>query len=242
MKKIAFILAILLISANAFSQSLQFFLGEDEVTDTIEFSPRFMNDDNNLPVLVKNVSGETLNLYITKTVVAEAAGSYNTFCVGDCYDPSTMTSTVPMTLEPGAITTEDIFHIVYIPCGAEGTTIVTYNLFDPSINTQSLGSFTVKFITEEVGIANNAFSINTFNAYPNPATSQVTIQYDLANSASTSNRIVITNLVGNKVCTFPITSASGRRTIDLTNLVAGIYFYSLESNGRTISTKKLIVK
>ena len=30
--------------------------------------------------------------------------------------------------------------------------------------------------------------------------------------------------------------------IDLSNLVAGIYFYSIEVNGQAVSTKKLIVK
>ena len=53
---------------------------------------------------------------------------------------------------------------------------------------------------------------------------------------------MITSLVGNRVYTQPINNASGKTNIDLSNLVAGIYFYSIEVNGQAISTKKLIVK
>ncbi|MBQ4433904.1 MAG: T9SS type A sorting domain-containing protein, partial [Bacteroidales bacterium] len=101
----------------------------------------------------------------------------------------------------------------------------------------------VNYISGEVSVADAPATLGSFSAYPNPATSSVTFQYTLANrSASDAANIVITNLVGNRVRVIPVSGNSGKKTIDLSNMVAGIYFYSMEINGKPASTKKLIVK
>ena len=84
--------------------------------------------------------------------------------------------------------------------------------------------------------------MNSLTAYPNPATSSVTIAYDLSNLSSADTRVVITNLVGSKVAVRPIAGTSGKVSMDISNLDSGIYFYSIESAGKVVSTKKLIVR
>ncbi len=75
--------------------------------------------------------------------------------------------------------------------------------------------------------------------YPNPATSQVNITYDLA--APTSLRIRMVNSGGQTV--FAETqqiNGTFRYQVNLINQPAGVYFITLETNGMVIASKKLI--
>lgn len=241
MKKVALSLLLSVFSVTAFSQSIQLFYNNEEVTDTLNISVNRLNDENTIWLSVKNNTAQD-SLYITvhKEVISELSGSYNTFCLGNCFDPSITTSPTTLDLAAGESSTNEQFHLVYFPAGQEGITTVKYTFYDQRINEPGR-EVVVNFITGGVGIDDQSITAKVFNAYPNPATSNVVIQYDLA-GRSADARIVITSLVGNKVYTQSLNSNSGKANIDISNLVAGIYFYSIEANGQVISTKKLIVK
>ncbi len=227
---------------TAFSQSIQLFYDNDAVGDTLNISIDRMNDESTIWLSVKNNTSDSLYVTVAKEVISELPDSYNTFCMGNCFDPSVTTSPTTLNLAAGESSTNDQFHLVYFPANQEGTTTVKYSFYDQRIN-EIPTVVVVNYITGGVGIHNENISAKVFNAYPNPATSNVTIQYDLSGrAASTDARIVITSLVGNKVYTLPLSNNSGKASIDISNLVAGIYFYSIEANGQVISTKKLIVK
>ena len=77
-------------------------------------------------------------------------------------------------------------------------------------------------------------------AYPNPATSGVTVEYDrsLASQAS----LVIKNLTGAVVSRQSL-SETGKSYVNLSDFRSGVYFYGLEDkSGRMLCTKKLLVK
>ncbi len=243
MKKIALILLLAVFSMTAFSQSISLLYNGEPVSDTLNVYPRFADDDNTFGIIVHNNSANTLHVTVAKEVISEVEGAYNTFCLGSCYDPSTMVSPATIELAPGESSTEATFHTVYNPMGNYGVTTVKYSFYDEQLN-ETPAYLVVNYIFEDPdGIANHTVNAKTFNAYPNPATSQVTVQFDMANRTAGDNaQIVLTNLVGKKVCAIPVSGSNGKTNIDLSNLVAGIYFYSLEVNGKIISTKKLIVK
>ncbi len=77
---------------------------------------------------------------------------------------------------------------------------------------------------------------NDFVVYPNPANDVITIQY--SEQPKTSNRILITNQLGQIVKEFQTKSISTK--IKLGDLPSGIYFIKLEFNNNLI-TKKLII-
>lgn len=242
MKKLALSLILAVFTMTAFSQSIQLFYNNEEVTDTLNLNMENFDDDNTIWLSVKNNTNDSLFITVSKEVITEVPGSFNTFCLGNCYDPSVTVSPVTLDLAAGEASTDGQFHLVYNPMGRAGVTTVIFRFADQRLN-EPAREVVLKYISGEVGIQEQPVSAKLFNAYPNPATSNVTIQYDLVGRTTGNNaQIVITSLVGNRVYTQPINNASGKANIDLSNLVAGIYFYSIEVNGQAISTKKLIVK
>lgn len=242
MKKIALTILLALFATASFSQSIKLFYEGEEVSDTLNISVDRINDESTFWLSVKNNTSDSLYITVSKEVLSELPDSYNTFCLGNCFDPSVTVSPFTLDLAAGESSTNDQFHFVYFPANQEGTTTVKYHFYDERIN-EIPRDLVVNYITGEVGIQDEVVTTKMFNAYPNPATSNVTIQYELnGRTAVNDARIVITSLVGNKVYTQPINNNSGKASIDISNLVAGIYFYSIEANGQIISTKKLIVK
>lgn len=241
MKKIALTIILALFATASFSQSIKLFYEAEEVGDTLNLFIERMNDESTIWLSVKNNTSDSLYITVAKEVLSELPDSFNTFCLGNCYDPSVMVSPSTLNLAAGESSTNDQFHLVYYPANQYGTTSVKYRFYDERIN-EIPREVVVNYVTGEDGIE-EPVTAKLFNAYPNPATSNVTIQYDLAGRTIGNNaQIVITSLVGNRVIAQPINNASGKTNIDLSNLVAGIYFYSIEVNGQAISTKKLIVK
>lgn len=238
MKKLA-VFALFLFCVSAYSQGLKFLYHGQELGDTLNVSVPASDAENEITIQILNDSPDTVRIMLRKEVLTDLGGdSYNTFCIGTCVDPSTMQSFVPLVLAPGDTSTSDQFHLLYNPAGLTGVCTVKY-----TFTARSEYVIVVNYISGEVSVADAPATLGSFSAYPNPATSSVTFQYTLANrSASDAANIVITNLVGNRVRVIPVSGNSGKKTIDLSNMVAGIYFYSMEINGKPASTKKLIVK
>lgn len=79
----------------------------------------------------------------------------------------------------------------------------------------------------------------TLTAYPNPASSLVTVNYSNADNHST---LALYNMTGRKVREIALGNNEGSVQLDLSNLPAGIYMYGIESNNRISNLKKLIKK
>ena len=236
MKKIVSIILFLAVAA-VYAQSFEMSYNGTQVGESLDFIVEVANDDNEFVLTITNTSTEVDSIYLTKTIIAEVPGSTNLFCIGEeCYTSSA--STTPLILQPGESSTSRSFHFLYDPGDIEGTTIVKY-VFTSGNYTDSV---IVNYIYGSSSIATPDVRVNSLNAYPNPATSSVNVSYDLSNLRTGSTRLVITNLVGSKVAVRPISGTSGKVSIDISNLDSGIYFYSIEADGKIVSTKKLIVK
>lgn len=92
------------------------------------------------------------------------------------------------------------------------------------------------------GIDDYIFNALDINAYPNPATDNIAIQFALNKSSETS--LYIYDLTGRKVITLLSTErqSAGKHVFkwDITNVKAGIYFYRLTIGNKSV-TKKIIV-
>ena len=240
MKKLVLSILAMAFTMTAFSQGINLLYHNAPVGDTLNFYCTNMEDENQLDLIVQNNTSDSVYLRVVKDVVSELDGSYNTFCMGNCYDPSVTVSPITLNLAPGESSTPSTLHFIYYPGNQYGTTTVVYSFTDERSESATV---VVNYITLSEGIDNHVVNAKAFNAYPNPATSQVTVQYDLSNwQPGDKSRLVVTSLVGNQVRAANLSGATGRATLDISDLVAGIYFYSLEVNGQVVTTKKLIVK
>ena len=239
MKKIAAFILLMAVVA-VYAQSFQITYNGEVVTGAINFVAEQADDDNELIVTITNTSDQPDSIFLTRRVTSEVSGSYNIFCIGgQCYDASINASSSPMILQPGENSDGSGFHFLYNPCGNEGTTSVDYTFISGGFST----TLTVNYTYTSTGINNSDLHVNSLTAYPNPATTSVTVAYDLSGFRANSDaRLVITNLVGSKVAVRSLNGTSGKVSLDLSGLDAGIYFYSVEANGQSISTRKLIVK
>ena len=239
MKRLIFVLLCYTIFA-AGAQNLTFLSDNEEVTDTIVFQLPTTDNLSDHCFQVRNITANALHLTLEKQILQMLPNSVNSFCLGICYDPRTTISTTTLDLDPQQISTCSDFHLQYNPKGSEGVTMIRYVFREQE---EVMGSIIVKFVSAETGISTHNIALNAFFAYPNPAHSQVSIQYELSGLSSNNAQIVLTNLVGSKVCVFPLNSnTSGKVNVDISTLVSGIYFYSLEINGKMLSSKKLIIK
>ena len=79
------------------------------------------------------------------------------------------------------------------------------------------------------------------NAYPNPAISFVNIDYAL-NKSYKNARISICNILGMNVYEQSLTAQEGTATVDVSDFAQGVYFYTIQVDGKSVETKKLIIR
>jgi len=93
-----------------------------------------------------------------------------------------------------------------------------------------------------LSITETNVEINDVSIYPNPATTDATVSFDLA--TSTDATITVSDISGKTISATAwnnLTTGNNTAAIQTTNLVAGIYYVTLEANGSVV-TKKLIKK
>ncbi len=87
--------------------------------------------------------------------------------------------------------------------------------------------------------ANNIASVNSINAYPNPANDLVNIAFSLTSNANVT--ATLTNMLGQVVASKNMGSVTtGKVVFSTTELTNGVYFYELSANG-TRSTGRVVV-
>ena len=75
---------------------------------------------------------------------------------------------------------------------------------------------------------------------PNPAQSNATISYEIPESFKT-NRLILTDLTGKEIKRFDLKDCCGSVSIDVKNLVNGVFMLSLVSENEVLTSTKLVV-
>lgn len=189
---------------------------------------------------IKNTTNKAIRLGIKALNPQTNNDQLFSLCYGDhCWDHLTSFETIPLT--PGQ-TLQGL--AIKFQAGFE---ISTYDLqldFYNADNPAEHFSQTFKFtITDSFsnGIFFSQEGIKVSNAYPNPASSQASIDYSIM-SVQTNASIVVHNLLGNKVTEVVLEKDEPNAKIFTDALDNGIYFYSLYIEGKRVATKKLVVK
>jgi len=67
------------------------------------------------------------------------------------------------------------------------------------------------------------------------------MNYKMGSASTTNSKLVIYNMLGDRVMETRVEEVDGTVRMDVSTLDQGIYFCSLESDGKTLATKRLVV-
>jgi hypothetical protein len=246
MKKLLLLLMIAFVAVSFVNaQSFSLLRDGDPLPETITITS---HPDSTHPVdlyvAVKNISDNILNVRMLRTYVDLIDGAGIEFCfAGQCEAPFTDTSGLYVSLPAGASTNakNSLEAHYHYPVGTIGTTIVQYTFFDKS-NFDDNVTLTVNYVTSPTAIDENiANSISLSDVYPNPTHNTVNVDYNFdVNIDAASVKIV--NLLGAVVKEVEMDQNGNKLSMDVSDLTAGIYFYSVVVNNEIFKTKKLVIR
>lgn len=194
--------------------------------------------------VLTNNSDDTDTIKLRRTFIEFLDGPTHYLCWGLCYAPNSdpvFISPAYIALGPGESCTVDDFSGHYEIGGTTGTSIVEYTFFNQSNEDENI-TVTVTFKTSPEGIADQLMA-NGFvsEIYPNPATTNASLDYELTPEVNKASLRVM-NLLGAVVKDVELNKSASKYRLDVSDLTSGVYFYSVIINNEIYKTKKLIVK
>lgn len=237
MKKVLYFVFLACLSCQATAQSLTLHYNDVDVSNSeITITGLPTAEYIKAIFLITNTSSATINVKAKKRVLVELAGTFNTFCLGNCYQPEVNETTESFPIAAGVTTGNSDFYVEFLPEGNSGTSKIIYEVFDEA-NVDDKVTVTVTFNISATGIStltsNASLNINSNS-------SGTTVSYSLSKQSANS-KLVITNILGVRQFELPINEQLGRIELPIGNLPRGIYICSLQSAGRTVVAKKFIV-
>lgn len=194
---------------------------------------------------VENVSGSSRTINLKRYEVDVPHGTGNYFCWDLCYGERSAGQSPlwigadPVPMNAGFIANG--FHAYHKPYTTVGTATFRYVWYDVNSPNDSVW-VDIQFNALLVGIHENASPVRSFSAFPNPAvSSDITINFDLATPVA-GTQLAVYNMLGERKLVRALNVAQGKVVIGKDELPAGVWFASLEQNGRALVTKRVVVQ
>lgn len=192
----------------------------------------------------------TLNGDVAKTVnmvryeLEPVMGTQNYFCWGECWLPQdagarpTWEAISPVTLAPGVVSSG--FHAYYKPNNIEGCSLFRFVWFDVANEDDSVW-VDIRFCAAGTVGVKEVSSVPSLSVFPNPSTGQdVQLTMDLAgNNQGVS--LTIYSMLGERIRNVAVRGSEPRILLAAGTLPAGVYFATLERNGKAIATQRLVI-
>jgi hypothetical protein len=162
-----------------------------------------------------------------------------TFCIGvNCYPATTtLSAAVPV---PSNTILANGFLTDFTAVNTPNTAKVMYTVFNSSTPNDSI-SVTINYnVTATTGIKQFASNYSISNIAPNPASSDISLTYNISNANQTAT-VKIYNMLGTLVKTVPLETYTNNTKIDINSLEEGIYIYSVIVGDKAIKTSRLVV-
>lgn len=188
------------------------------------------------PIYVHNNGATDALVKCKKTIIDTIPGTQNMFCWGQCFGPATEVSPNPLIIMAGDSTDEGGFSGEYYPYGNSGDSHIKYTFFS---DTDSI-SVIVTYHVEPLSNQNYSKIDEYLDVFPNPASAMITI--GMHYSPNTNKTITMKNILGAIVYPEVKPYTNDKITINTTDLIDGIYFLTITSNGLVVNTKKIIIK
>ncbi len=239
-KRFLLSLVLLAFAGYASAQSLVF----EHEGEIVEAGTHYVIGDVNdmmelqFEVNVTNVSDNPFS--VTCERVELVASGINYFCWGQCLSPDLSVGTIDR-VEPGV---PNLFSAHFMPIDEEGNLApgseihVEYHFTIDGTDEEYVFDLHFKYSLESVVDYNN---VDVFsNAYPNPANSTLSFNYNMPQDANNSY-IAIFNMMGQEIIRENINVGGSRLDINVSDLTEGVYFYSLIVNNEKVKTNKFVI-
>lgn len=211
-----------------------------QVTEPVTDNGQIMG----LSAFVENVSGTSRTVNVKRYELDVPHGTGNYFCWDLCYgernagETPLWVSTDAIPMNAGFIANG--FHAYYKPYMTVGAATFRYVWFDVNSPNDSV-YVDIQFNAMAVGITENPSPVRTFTAFPNPAVgNDVTLTYDLANGTD-GMQLAVYNMLGERKFVRALNATQGKVVLSANELPAGVWFASLERNGKALMTKRVVV-
>ena len=247
MKKI-FIILFLFIASYSYGQSFKLIHEGKLVSsgDSVKVNDVAIGVSSSFYFDIVNASENMVDMQVARQRIVMLGNSIEEFCLMSCY-PHTQDTSDIVTMNSNDTIKEDPnnpaainFHVNFEP-NITGTAVTKYTIRNINDDSDYL-SFYLVINAGHNSIVQAKPSVSLLNAFPNPASSKVTIQYNVKSANTNDLKLVIKNLMGAAVSVIPLSQAVDQIPLDINHLRSGLYLYSIESNGVTLLTKKLSVK
>ena len=228
----------LFIIVNSFSQSLVF----DKISDDSVEADYFT--EMSTYVTVENVSANT-NIYrVERQELSMVPGHSSYFCWSiDCYPPNVSIATSTVTLGPNEKDSTFTGYLTpYDSLGPyDGTSVVKYVFYNDGDLSDSISAVFVYTATPASGeVQARVLNSNDFYAFPNPTVNELKVAYGDITGVQ-KGRLIIRNILGSELIVQNIDLKNNIAHIDVSRLNKGVYFYSVELDGKNVHTKKFAV-
>lgn len=190
--------------------------------------------------VVTNTNPNAVTAKVRKAIQSQQSGQTFYFCTDlNCYAPTTnLSGNVSMTGSGGD------FDLItdFTPNATTGISVVRYSVFNVNVASDS-AYFFIEYHVSPTGIANHSMvKANIGTPNPNPASSAFNLSYNLGSSFGKGEaKMVVYNMLGAMVISETLVDAEGNVRMDVSTLEAGVYFTSLEVDGKQVATKRLVV-
>jgi hypothetical protein len=253
MKRIFTLLLALTSLTTAFGQSIKILKGTTDVTNTVITIPVYAFHNFETFLSLKNTTSNTINFQVNRSIlngpmVDDSCASLY-YCTGSlCYPPNSDIDWTPAP-NPAAVvgpneTLVDANGITahYETCEFSCRDLyVLYRVYNEAPGTKDTAKLTIKYTCGAIGIGEEAAaSAFISDAYPNPASTDFSVNYHMNSFAK--SEITIADVLGKKIKEVKLTEKEGNVTISTSQLKEGIYFYSLIVNNHVTATRKIVIR
>ncbi|MDQ3048858.1 MAG: T9SS type A sorting domain-containing protein [Bacteroidota bacterium] len=215
------------------------------VSNTIIDIPMTVSSNHNEEILSYNPTASDETQKVLRTIYTVDPADQTQFCWGGlCYGFSTNLSSLSATIptmdtisfnqSPGMG-----FHAIFNSSAVTGTRVVHYKFYDTTNPNDTVGvtlRYNIVAGINDESKANGSIS----NAFPNPSSTTIAIKYDL-NEFATEGKIVFHDMLGKAVKEIVLNDKQGTAKVNVSEMNAGIYFYTFMVNDKVLSTKKLVI-
>ena len=249
MKKIFTTLFAIAIATLGFSQSLRIFdSGIDVTNDTVVVAVTAGSANLN-DLEIHNITTSIVNFLVNRTITPIDSCANLYYCTGtQCYSPNPAPTWSPSgpgqnigamaTLPSGPGTYGIAAHYDACPTICNDL-FVKYRVYNTSAGTVDTARVTLHYMCTS-GINESEQAIINSSAYPNPASSNLSISYEVTEPFNIG-KILIYDMLGKPVKEIAISEKQGVAKVNVADLNSGIYFYTIVLDSKTVVTKKLIV-
>jgi hypothetical protein len=99
----------------------------------------------------------------------------------------------------------------------------------------------IVWIIQGVSVAELSKDDVQFSVYPNPVADNLNVSYNI-DGDFTRGSIELYDVVGKQVSTQALTASSAKLQLDVSELNAGVYFYTIKVDGQALKTERVIIK